>query len=219
MSIKRILAAAAASVVAVSAMAAVASADALLTTTVTESSAPTGNIWEADLSAVDADILGKVETVVATITSTAFVNGGIGGNTVSAGGWAQSAEQKNEAAATNDWKWEGVGGLVAEEGTLQVQIWWQNANEDGTASTVTIDKVDLLDASGAVLYTFGSAAAPADSTPEESKTEESKTEESKTDDNTSTNANNVDTGVEGVAAVLGVAAVAAGAMIVAKKRK
>ena len=218
MSIKRILAAAAASVVAVSALTVAASADALLSSVMTgDSGAPKSNRWKIDTSAVDNETLAKGDVVVATVTSTAFVNGGIGADTVN-DGWQQNAGSENSAAGTSEWKWEGIaahGGLKISEGDgdLQVQLWWQNVNDDGPDSTVTIDKVELLDASGAVLYTFGGgAAAPA----EESKPEESKTEESKTE---TENKPNVDTGVEGVAAVVGVAAVAVGALVVAKKRK
>ena len=61
-----------------------------------------------------------------------------------------------------------------------------------------------------VTFTYKEAAAP--QTPDDTTPSES----TPADDN---NASNVDTGVEGVAVVVGVAAVAAGAMIVAKKRK
>ena len=61
------------------------------------------------------------------------------------------------------------------------------------------------------------AEAPAESAPAESAPAES----TPAADNTTSDATkpNPDSGVEGVAAVLGVAVVAAGAMVVAKKRK
>lgn len=94
-----------------------------------------------------------------------------------------------------------------------------------------VDKVELLDTSDNVLVTFdskgdytvaGGASEPekTDSKPED-KTDDksdSKTDD-KTDTSTSTSSNNVDTGVEGVAAVVGVAALAAGAVVLSRKRK
>lgn len=78
-----------------------------------------------------------------------------------------------------------------------------------------IDAITFYDATGAVLLALPAAEPPAESTPAESTPAESTPAES-TGDDTKTP---VETGVKGVAAVLGVAVVAAGAMVVAKKRK
>ncbi len=82
-----------------------------------------------------------------------------------------------------------------------------------------VDKVELLDTSDNVLVTFDGkgnytvAGGSSDPAPD--------SESDKTDDktDTSTPSNNVDTGVEGVAAVVGVAALAAGAVVLSRKRK
>ena len=89
--------------------------------------------------------------------------------------------------------------------------WWGN--------DATVEKVEVLGAGGVVLT--ANNAAPDDTTPSESTPDDTTPSESTPDENKpeDTNKPNVDTGVEGVAAVIGVAAVAAGAMIVAKKRK
>ncbi len=82
-----------------------------------------------------------------------------------------------------------------------------------------VDKVELLDTSDNVLVTFDGkgnytvAGGSSDPAPD--------SDSDKTDDktDTSTPSNNVDTGVEGVAAVVGVAALAAGAVVLSRKRK
>ena len=84
---------------------------------------------------------------------------------------------------------------------------WADDNE------VKLDYIEFLDASGNVLKTYGAkpdAAPPADETPSDETPSETPDDTSKP---------NTNTGVEGVAAVVGVAVVAAGAMVVAKKRK
>lgn len=91
-----------------------------------------------------------------------------------------------------------ANGDANEIGLIQVAL----QDYAGTAlCQCQVDKVELLDTSDNVLVTFdskgdytlaGGASAPA---------------------------NNVDTGVEGVAAVVGVAALAAGAVVISRKRK
>lgn len=100
-------------------------------------------------------------------------------------------------------------------GLIQVAM----ADYAGTAMCqCQVDKLELLDTSDNVLVTFdgkgnytlggGSSAAEPDKTDDKT--------DNKTD--TSTPSNNVDTGVEGVAVVVGVAAMAAGAVVLSRKR-
>ncbi|MBD5128622.1 MAG: hypothetical protein HDT43_01650 [Ruminococcaceae bacterium] len=101
-----------------------------------------------------------------------------------------------------------ANGDANEIGLIQVAM----ADYAGTAlCQCQVDKVELLDTSDNVLVTFdgkgnytlgGGSSAPA-----------------ATDNTPSTPATNVDTGVEGVATVVGVAALAAGAVVLSRKRK
>ncbi len=219
MSIKRILAAAAASVVTVSAMSAVAFAG------ITNASDANGN-YMVDLieeGYTVTDVYGLTVTISGDYADTG-VGGGIGFN--SASGWAQhewgNADAGKEITLTEDNKVTllldapAFADSDANDPTnpyAQVWIaqWWGN--------DATVEKVEVLGAGGVVLT--ANNAAPDDTTPSESTPDDTTPSESTPDENKpeDTNKPNVDTGVEGVAAVIGVAAVAAGAMIVAKKRK
>ena len=104
-------------------------------------------------------------------------------------------------------------GDVADVGCFQIFL----KEWSGNMCRVEVTSLEVLDASGNALLTFdskGKADKPnlkaegGDSTPAPSN-----------DNNTGTPANNVDTGVEGVAAVVGVAALAAGAVVLSRKRK
>lgn len=95
-------------------------------------------------------------------------------------------------------------GDVSKIGCMQVgfQEWGSEM-----FATVTIDKLEVLDANDNVLMTFdgdgnevAGSSAPADNTG-------------------STPSNNVDTGVESLAVVVGVAALAAGTVVLSRKRK
>ena len=95
---------------------------------------------------------------------------------------------------------------------LGMQEWGNGVNR------ISIQKFELLDASGNVMVTIDGKGnvtiengSSAPSTPD--------TTPSNDNNNTGTPANNVDTGVEGVAAVVGVAALAAGAVVLSRKRK
>ncbi len=220
MSIKRILAAAAASVVTVSAMSAVAFAG------ITNASDANGN-YMVDLieeGYTVTDVYGLTVTISGDYADTG-VGGGIGFNSASTG-WAQhvwgNADAGKEITLTEDNKVTllldapAFADSDANDPTnpyAQVWIaqWWGN--------DATVEKVEVLGAGGVVLT--ANNAAPDDTTPSESTPDDTTPSESTPDENKpeDTNKPNVDTGVEGVAAVIGVAAVAAGAMIVAKKRK
>lgn len=102
----------------------------------------------------------------------------------------------------------GDASSIEDMGCMQVGL-----QEWGSGiAAVTVTKLDVKDASGNVLVSFdekgvptiGGASTPADTTAPT------------TGDSTKPNTN---TGVEGVAAVAGVALLAAGAVVVAKKRK
>lgn len=106
-----------------------------------------------------------------------------------------------------------ANGDASTIGQVQIQLndW---GSEMGRTQALGLD---VMDADGNVLisfdelgnYTLGGGSSTTDSGSD------------KTDDKTdaSTPSNNVDTGVEGVAAVVGVAALAAGAVVLSRKRK
>lgn len=197
MSIKKILAASAASIVAVSAMAVVASA--------AKVTVPANATAWADVEIfADYDALSKlldsgktpedIETITIKSDGSAI---GIGYHAADAAlTWVQKTDSDESAWFTDSMTLNASDiSLTKDKAYLKA---FGNNIEDPAEVEVT--------------FTYKSA----DAAPSDSKTEDSKPEESKTDANTSTNVN---TGVEGVAVVLGVAAVAAGAMIVSKKRK
>ena len=214
MSIKKILAAAAASVLTVGAMSVAASAAALNLTVkgqpdMTLDSNSVGKPEGGDFSWAADDFIGDIDVseivkIEADITvDSGYCNGAIGGNVD--GSW-DAYNYVVESADKTTVSWTLDGEL---DETFQIQVWWINPiyDEDGELAgngTLTISDVRLLDANGNDL-----AAAAANPAPTETPTT--------TPDDTSKP--NTDTGVEGVAAVVGVAVVAAGAMVVAKKRK
>lgn len=113
-----------------------------------------------------------------------------------------------------------ANGDASTIGCMQValQMWGDDVN----FSTFTLNEIQALDADGNVLLTFdsngkatvgGGSSTPAPSTPDNNAGSDNNNA------GTSTPANNVDTGVEGVAAVVGVAALAAGAVVLSRKRK
>lgn len=77
---------------------------------------------------------------------------------------------------------------------------------------IEVQKFEIMDASGNVLMTF-------DSNAKADKPNLKAAGASSGDASASTPSNNVDTGVEGVATVVGVAALAAGAVVLSRKRK
>lgn len=108
----------------------------------------------------------------------------------------------------------GDASSIEDMGCMQVGL-----QEWGSGiAAVTVTKLDVKDASGNVLVSFdekgvptiGGASTPADTTAPADTTKPT------TGDSTKPNTN---TGVEGVAAVAGVALLATGAVVVAKKRK
>ena len=159
MKFSKVLASVAAATVAVSTLAVSAfAADPLLSATVDESGKPVGAKWELTFDDTVASWAGNVDKIVVTVTGQAYVNGALGGNTVANDGWAASAQLESKEAGTNEWTWDSVGGLKAgkdgegnETGYLQAEIWWMNAQEDGSAATATFDKIDFFDKDGNVL--------------------------------------------------------------------
>ncbi len=102
-------------------------------------------------------------------------------------------------------------GDVADLGCMQISF----AEWSGNMCRLVVQSLEVMDASGNVLLTYdgngkatvGGGASSGDTTP------------SSTDEPGTSNAPNVDTGVEGVAVAVGVAALAAGAVILSRKRK
>lgn len=225
MSIKRIIAAAAASVVAVSAMSVAAFAG------IANATDSNGN-YLVDLIATGynvADVYGVTFTISGDFAETG-VGGGIGFNSASTG-WDQhewgNADANKEVTLTEDNKVTYLLNVPAfaesdttgENPYAQVWIsqWWGN--------DATVESVEVLGKDGVVLEATtptenndeNTGDAPADPEPADPEPAPADPEPAPADPAPAPAT--VDTGVEGVAAILGVAAVAAGAMIVSKKRK
>ena len=179
MKFSKVLASVAAATVAVSTLAVSAfAADSLLSVTVKESGKPAEaglvNLWELTFDDDVATWAADVDKAVVTVTSQAYAKGALGANTVAADGWAQSAQLENSAAGTNEWVWDGIGGLKAgldedgkETGYFKVEVWWMNAQDDGSAATLTFDKIDFYNKNGDLLATYPAAddVTPDDVTP------------------------------------------------------
>lgn len=197
MKMKKIFAAAAASVVAASAMSIVASAAGLMSKTGNSSGAES---YKLDFTGLTDDQIKSIVKIEADFSlDSDFANGCIGYNSVAADDWA-----KKDQDATASGKWEitfDAGDLAAtgDDGSIapygEVQFWWVNNIPDTEdEGTITLNSVKYYDASGNEVKAGSSSGSDTTKDP-------------------------VDTGVEGIAAVFGVAVVAAGAMVVAKKRK
>ena len=138
----------------------VSAANSLDSVTVESSSKPDGSGHNyiidpiADVEGITADNAADVDKIVVGLTGEAFFNGTIGGNTVSANGWANAGQIDTSDAGAASWTWDEVGGLLVEDGTanVQVQIWWMNAvGDDETGyspATVTIDSISFYDVQG-----------------------------------------------------------------------
>ncbi|MCI5579322.1 MAG: hypothetical protein MR364_07490 [Oscillospiraceae bacterium] len=197
MSMKKILAAASASVLAVSAVSVMASADATkYTVDYVESWTDFKLVDEKDVAGSVATNLGadvdlkSVKSI--TVTSHGVTKWQWGyNNTVD--GWSQCPDD----APLGDGDTYTFENIDVEKEDLCIKMGVTTA-DDGAYFDVEVKTAD--------------AEAPAESAPAES---------TPAADNTTSDATkpNPDSGVEGVAAVLGVAVVAAGAMVVAKKRK
>ena len=180
MKFTKTLAAIAAASLAVSSLAVSAfAADALVSMTVPENSNPQDagqvNLWELPFDDSVEAWAGKVDKAVATITTEAYANGVLGGNTVANNGWASSDQIESSEAGTHQWVWDSIGGLQTKDadgnsnGYFKVEVWWMNAlGEEGnqTPATLTIDKVDFYDKAGDLLATYP-AAADTDTKPAE----------------------------------------------------
>lgn len=255
MNIKKILAAATASVLTVSAMAVVASADVLAEKTANAGSANLKYVIDfSDLTEDQIKSITKIEAKIGSDTN--FLNGCIGYNSVADEDWSQGSTiqigdgESTEFGIDDSFVREVEAGDLAaldEDGNLapyaEVQVWWVNGleydeNDDISKDGTVAVKYVKLYAGDTVVKLLGDENAvgpeanaptaddPANSTPEDDSTPEDSTPEESTpvestpagstgDDNKTP----VETGVKGIAAVLGVGIVAAGAMVVAKKRK
>ena len=197
MKFTKTLAAIAAASLAVSSLAVSAfAADALVSMTVPENSKPQDagqvNLWELPFDDSVEAWAGKVDKAVATITTEAYANGALGGNTVANNGWASSDQIESSEAGTHQWVWDSIGGLQTQDadgksnGYFKVEVWWMNAlGEEGnqTPATLTIDKVDFYDKAGDLLATYP-AAADTDTKPAEPKPIQTKADISFTDKKT-----------------------------------
>ena len=197
MKFTKTLAAIAAASLAVSSLAVSAfAADALVSMTVPENSKPQDagqvNLWELPFDDSVEAWAGKVDKAVATITTEAYANGALGGNTVANNGWASSDQIESSEAGTHQWVWDSIGGLQTKDadgksnGYFKVEVWWMNAlGEEGnqTPATLTIDKVDFYDKAGDLLATYP-VAADTDTKPAEPKPIQTKADISFTDKQT-----------------------------------
>lgn len=197
MKFTKTLAAIAAASLAVSSLAVSAfAADALVSMTVPENSKPQDagqvNLWELPFDDSVEAWAGKVDKAVATITTEAYANGVLGGNTVANNGWASSDQIESSEAGTHQWVWDSIGGLQTKDadgksnGYFKVEVWWMNAlGEVGnqTPATLTIDKVDFYDKAGDLLATYP-AAADTDTKPAKPKPVQTKADISFTDGKT-----------------------------------
>ena len=197
MKFTKTLASVCAAAIAVSSLAVSAfAADALVSMTVPENSKPQDagqvNLWELPFDDSVEAWAGKVDKAVATITTEAYANGVLGGNTVANNGWASSDQIESSEAGTHQWVWDSIGGLQTKDadgksnGYFKVEVWWMNAlGEEGnqTPATLTIDKVDFYDKAGDLLATYP-AAADTDTKPAEPKPIQTKADISFTDGKT-----------------------------------
>lgn len=240
MNIKKILAAVTASVLSVTATAVVASAAMVLEPTTAKGG---GGILptKIDFSSLTEDQVKSVTKIEAIVSSdTNFFKGIIGYNSVAKADWDSGSEVAIGDGNSETYGIEGkfvrefeAGDLAAldDDGNVapyaEVQFWWVNGIEyDGSNiskdGTVCIKAVKVY-AGDEVILTLGDpdAVGPeanaAAEEPGDGNDASDSTPDTTTPDDTSKP--NTETGVAGVATVVGVAVVAAGAMVVSKKRK
>lgn len=230
MNIKKIIAGVAASALAVSAMAVAASAAGPITTSIGYAADDGNGNFQVFLSgdAIGGDPYNLDPSQIASYDVTFSFEAGeedwVGGACIiqyeSGGWWTQIGDYGTDDGRT----WGNLksgdtfnvvlpDAIPADEPS--VILTFQNYS-DGIA--VNIDKIVLKDASGNAILTLpAEAAAPAAT---EAATEaQAPAEAGNTSAGAAADKNNADTGVEGVAAIAGIAIVAAGAVVVAKKRK
>lgn len=205
MNMKKIIAGAVASVMAVSTMAIAASAvdiNKKFQGAVGGGKYDGAITFEEELKNVDGTKVVKVEMEIEV--DSGFCNGFMGANDPD-GNW-YATDQIDTNGTSDTWTWECDKGIDVE--SFKVEFWWINPvtpegaeqSEEDPAGTVTIKTIKFLDKDGNDL-----AAASSDPG----------TDDPSTDDPTTPPA----TGVEGVAVVVGLAVLATGALVVAKKRK
>lgn len=226
MNIKKIIAGVAASALAVSAMAVAASAAGPITTSIGYAADDGNGNFQVFLSgdAVGGDLYNLDPSQIASYDVTFSFEAGeedwVGGACIiqyeSGGWWTQIGDYGTDDGRT----WGNLksgdtfnvvlpDAIPADE--QSVILTFQNYS-DGIA--VNIDKIVLKDASGNAILTLpAEAAAPAATEATTAAAGDTSAAAATTDKN------NADTGVEGVAAIAGIAIVAAGAVVVAKKRK
>lgn len=234
MSMKKILAAAAASVVAVSAVSTLAFADDFTKTDATgyvdawtcvnligDTVAYDDTTAKENFGVDTVADLANIESI--TFTSTAdtgewtigydAVDGWKQGDSAAIGGKTEAGFCKGADTLTiSDINWAKGDGMcikICYNNGDDCSVTWTVKMKDGAGTDTPADSTADNTTSGA----DDANSTVADSTATDSTAADS------TADTTTSDKGNVNTGVEGVAAVLGVAVVAAGAMVVAKKRK
>ena len=239
MNMKKIAAAALASVMAVSTMAIAASAEALSSKTGNKDSSINYVIDFADLTEDQVKSIVRIEADLSVTTT--MVNGVIGFN--KAGTWDGEAGKYEIKAEEGQTSVKGTakveiaeGDLVSkdDEGNLaphaEVQMWWVQPQYDDAGTeigdgTAELTYVGLFDKDGNVVKEFGerAAIAPPATEPEGTAAEgtaaEGTTGAQGDVNKPSTDKGQPNTGVEGVAVVAGLAVLATGAVVIAKKRK
>lgn len=244
MNIKKILASTAASVLAVSAMSVAASAK--VTNPNGDEYGQTGKYVFVAGTDLGADLDKCAEVVVAiTVDDAAFAESGCGGGIATNNEPFAWIEFGNDGSGkdiitdgkTIDFKLDAAF-AQGESAQIVIEGWWGSdfsvnsiVYKDASGNDLKEVKVDgagnETPAESTPAESTPAESTPAESTPAESAPAESTPAESAPAESTpaesapaaDTSKPNTDTGIEGVAAILGVAVVAGGAMIVAKKRK
>ncbi|MBD5081417.1 MAG: hypothetical protein HDT44_06590 [Ruminococcaceae bacterium] len=229
MNMKKIVAAAVASVMAVSSMAIAASAEALMTKEGNEESAVK---YEIDFSGLTDDQIKSIVKIEADVSvDTNSVSGCIGYNKLEAGWTFENMETSDdEGPVSGTWTLEIAAGdlaAIGEDGSVspyaEVQFWWVNPHYDedgkeGDSGVATLEAVRLLDASGNEVVA-GGAADPAPETSADETEAPADTSAEGSNPSGGDGKDPANTGIEGVAVVAGLAVLATGAIVVAKKRK
>ena len=216
MNMKKIMAGIVASALAVSTMAVAANA-ALATKTGNDEGAV---ICSVNFEGLTEEQINSITKIEAKVTATSdFMNGCIGYNAAGAGWTAvnQDLGGNDTAPCSGTWVAEFEAGALAatdDDGALapfsEIQLWWVNPvyDEDGNeveAGVGTVESITFYDASGNVVAPAAAGGNP----PAPGET---------AGPGADPNKGTPDTGVEGVAVVAGLAIIAAGAVVVAKKR-
>ena len=234
MNMKKIVAAAVASVMAVSSMAIAASAAVF---TATASNGVVSDKYLVEFDGFTEDQIKSITKIEAEVSSdTNYFKGIIGFNNATTGNWDQGDEIEIGDGASDEFNISGkfvrefeAGTIAAvgEDGSVapyvEIQFWWVNGVEyEGTKitkdGTVNIDSVKFYNAAGEEVVA-GGAADPAPETSADETEAPADTSAEGSNPSGGDGKDPANTGIEGVAVVAGLAVLATGAIVVAKKRK